>query len=411
MSLLLTLAILLAQDPTAVPELSGNVRSEAYDFEIGLPKGWQPTRTLGATFFRVLAPAGTVADGAAWLAHHDSNHPVTLPYLTDVFRRKAATDYPGFKGISEKTLSAAGFPAHQIVFSATGKGGKELVFVHTVIQRQLQEYFILDVVAAVREKDRIAGLAERLLASFRSGLPVPKDKEDRLARTAALLKGAAARPNLAGTFWHEIIVGERKLGWQRYDLREGKIDGAAGWEFEVECLQEDSEGGKRTDLSRGAFTADGSIQRVEVRRLVQTPKDPPVDVRESASIVRGSFKASREFLEQKVDKEFKVPEGTVLGDVAETMRRLIALAPPGKNALRVLEPFRDLAVIEEWQNEGPSRIRVDGEDRDLVQLLVTYPRQDPAQYLYDLDGSLRRRKGSGGIMILKRSTEQEARKR
>jgi hypothetical protein len=409
MSLLLAFIACAAQDPGAV-ELGGTVRSELYDFEIGIPKGWDAARPTGGALFRVTAPAGSLADGAAWLMHHDSNHPVTLDFLGETFRKRAAEQYPGFKSITERTVTAGGFPAQQMVFSATAKGEKELVFIHTVIQRQLQEYFILDVVSARRELDKARALSDRLLASFRSGLPAPKEREDRLARTAAYLKTAPARPGLAGTHWHELLVMDKKLGWQKTVLREAKVDGAPGWEFELELHQEDAEGGKRADISKGSFTADGSIQRVEFHRTVHTPKDPPVDVREKASLVKGEYQAVREFLDQRVEKKFKAPEGTILGDVADTMRRVVALAPPGKNALRVLEPFRDFAAVEEWENGGPGRIRLDGADQELIQAIVTSPRQESLEYLFDLGGALLRRKGARGLMVLRKCTEEQARK-
>ncbi|HKS17561.1 MAG TPA: hypothetical protein VJU16_09640, partial [Planctomycetota bacterium] len=109
------------------------------------------------------------------------------------------------------------------------------------------------------------------------------------------------------------------------------------------------------------------------------------------------------------EKEFKVGEGTFLGDVADTMRRLVILGPAGNNALRVLEPFRDVATYEEWEHGKPSRIRVDGKDRELIQALVTYPRQQSAEYLFELDGSFVRRKSMSGFTI-NRCTEEKARK-
>ena len=409
MSLLLLLACLAQTPPADIPELAGPVRSEAFDFEIGIPKGWEPSRTPSGAFFRVQAPAGSIADGAAWMMHHDSNHPVSLEFLGETFRKRGETEYPGFKPLDDRKVTAAGFPAHQVVFAATARGEKELVFVHTVVQRQLQEYFILDVVGARAEKDRLVALTDKMLASFRSGLPAPREREDRILRTAAFLKSAPVRPGLAGTFWHELLVARSKLGWQKSVWREAKVDGEPGWEFELEVRQEDSEGGFRSDISKGSFTSDGAIQRVEFQRIVKTPKDPTVDVKETASLVRGEYHAVREFLGQKIEKKFKAPEAVFLGDVAEWMRRLVALAPPGKNALRVLDPFRDFATVEEWESAGSSRIRLDGTERDLIQTLVTSPRQDPVEYLYDLDGTLRRRKGK--LMILRRCTEEEARKR
>lgn len=407
MSLLL-LFVVAAQAQS--PELQSPTRSEPYDFEISLPKGWEMTRTSASVFFRVQAPKDGLADGASWLAHHNSNHPVSLAYLAEVFRKRAETDYPGYKSVTERNLSAGGFPAHQMVFHATARGTKDLLFVHTVIQRQLVEYFILDVVGASHEKDRLLDLSDRMLATFRSGFPGPREREDRVDRTLALLKAAPPQKSFAGTCWHELIVGDKKLGWQKTVLREAKVDGAPGWEFEIECRQEDVEGGTRLDVSKGAFTADGAIQRVDLKRTVRTPKDPPVDVTEKVDLTRGVLKATREFLGQKVDKEIKVPPGTFLSDVAESMRPHVAMAPPGKHALRVLEPFCDLPLIEEWENAAASKIRVDGKELELYHALVTHTRQQPMEYLYDLDGALRRRKGAGGFMILKRSTEAEARK-
>ncbi|HEU4339561.1 MAG TPA: hypothetical protein VFS19_05795 [Planctomycetota bacterium] len=413
MSLIWPLIVFLAQAPDAgALELGGTHRSELFDFEIGLPKGWTEVRTSGATLFSLKAPEGTLTDGAAAFLHHDSTHPVTLAFLNDAFRKGAPANYPGYAGITERDLSTAGFPASQMVFSAKTKAGKELVFVHNVIQRQLQEYFVLDVVAALKEKERAIDLADRLLASFRSGLPPSKEVDERIARTAALVKAAPVRPAFAGTTWHELSVSDTKIGWQKHVLREAKIDGAPGWEFEIERRQEDVEGGARSDLSKGSFTADGSIQRVEFHRTVRTPKAEPVDVRETVSLVKGACTASRQFLGQSVEKEFKTPGGTFLSDVAETMRRVIALAPAGDYAIRVLEPFRDLTSVEEWKSGGRARIKLDGKEEDLVQALVTSGGRESAEHLYDLDGALRRRKITKAqiTIVLRRCTEQEAKK-
>ena len=408
MSILLCLLACLAQDPPKdIPDLQGTAKSEPFDFEIGLPKGWDAVKTAGAAFFRVQAPAGSIADGAAWLLHQESQQPVSLAYITESFRKRAEVEYKGYKFVSERTLTVGGFPAYLVVFTATAKEKKELVFAHTIIQRQLQEYFIFDAVAAAPEKARIVALAEKMLGTFRTGLGGARDRDERVTKTAGLLKSAPARPGLAGTQWHELSVAGRKLGWQRTLLREAKVEGAPGWEFEVELQQEDEEGGKRTDLSKGSFTADGAIQKVEFRRAIRTPKDPPVDVSETASLVRGDYHAVREFLGIKLEKKFKAPEGTLLGDVAETMRRNVALLAPGKYALRVLEPFRDVAYVEDWLHAGPSRMQ--GEERELIQALVSFARHPPVEYLYDLDGTLRRRKGP--MIVLKRCTEEEARKR
>ena len=413
MSLIWPLVILLAQSPDAgALELEGKHRSEMFDCEIGLPKGWTDARTSGASLFSVKAPPGTLVDGAAVFMHHDSSHPVTLAFLNDTFAKGAAKNYPGYASITERDLTAAGFPTRQIVFSAKVKGDKDLVFVHNVIQRQLQEYFILDVVAALKEKERAIGLADRLLASFRTGLPPSKEGEERIARTAALLKAAPVRLGFAGATWHELLVKELKIGWQKNVLREVKVDGAPGWEFEIERRQEDVEGGARSDVSKGSFTADGSIQRLEFHRTVRTAKEEPVDVREVVSLVKGVCKASRQFLGQNVEKEFKTPEGTYLSDVAETMRRVIALAPAGDYAIRVLEPFRDLPSVEEWKSAGQGRIRIDGKEEDLIQALVTVGGRESAEHLYDLDGALRRRKVTKAqiTIVLRRCTEQEAKK-
>jgi len=398
------------QDPDPI-RMSPPVKSEEYDFEIALPAGWETSKTSGQVFFRIQARAGTLADGAAWLRYHDSNHPVSLAFLTENFRSHAKTEYPGFEPFSENSAPVGGFPAYRCVFFAKAKDGRELAFVHTVIQRQLQEYFILDAVAAKREKDRIVAIADKMLATFRSGLAPNREREGRIARTAAVLKSAPARPGMAGTQWHELIIAKRKLGWQKSVLREARVDGVPGWEFEVELRQEDVDGGMRSDAAKGSFTADGSIQHVEFHRVVETPKDPRVEVKESASLVKGEYHAMREFLDMKVEKKFAAPEGTILGDIAVIMRRRLALAPPGKYTLRILDPFRDLATFEEWETSPPGRIRVDGEDRELITALVTPARQDPWEYLYDPDGTLHRVKGPKGVMILRHCTEEEARKR
>src|SRR5688572_3735065 len=277
MSLLLWLALVVAQEPASVPELEGAYKSENFDFEIGLPKGWTGATKSGSTFFRLVAPAGSIADGGVSLSYKDSNQPVTLEFLAEAFRKNAQRDYNGFKNSSERTVTAGGLPGVQFLFTATGKDDKPIFFVQTVIQRQLQEFFTLLVVGAEKDKERIAALADKLLATFRTNLGAPKDREERVKATWQLLKSAPARPGLAGTTWHELIVNARKLGWQKTTLKEAKVEGAPGWEFEIECRQEDSDGGTRTDMSKGSFTADGSIQRVVFSRSVRTAKDPPVD--------------------------------------------------------------------------------------------------------------------------------------
>jgi hypothetical protein len=390
-------------------ELQGTVKSEPYDVEIGLPKGWTTTRAAGSTFFRAKAPEGGLPQGETWLEYRESSQPVTLAFIVETFSKRAPSspDYPGFKALGERDVQAAGFPAKQLIFSATGKG-KDVVIVRAIIQRQLLEYFVLDVVAAASERERAVALSDRMLASFRTGLPAPRERDEKVRRTWAAVKASPARPGLAGTTWHELFVGDKKFGRQKVVLREATVDGAPGWEFEIESLQEDGDGGSRSDVSKGSFTVDGSVQRVELHRIVKTPKDPEVNVKESVSLVRGTVRTVRHFLDQKVEKEFAAPDATYLADVAETIRRYVALLPAGSNAIRILEPFKDIAVVEEWEHAAAAKMKVDGTERDVIQGVVTGGRRDTAEYLFDPDGSLRRRKGAAGLLVLKRCTEEQA---
>ena len=406
-TLLLPVLCLLQAD-----ELQGTLKSEPYDVEIGFPKGWTPLRGAGSTFFRAKAPEGGLPQGETWLEYRESSQPVTLAFIVETFSKRAPSspDYPAFKLLGERDVQAGGWPAKQLIFSIS-PGGKEVVFVHTIIQRQLLEYFVLDVVAAAADRERAVALSDRMLASFRTGLPAPKDRDEKVRRTWTAVKASGPRPGLAGTTWHELFVGERKFGRQKFVLREATVDGAPGWEFEIESLQEDGDGGTRSDISKGAFTADGAVQRVDLHRIVKTAKDPEVNVKESVSLVRGKVRAVRHFLDQKVEKEFAAPDATYLADVAETIRRYVVLLPAGSNAIRLLEPFKDIPVVEEWEHAATAKMKVDGTEREVIQGVVTGGRRETAEYLYDPDGSLRRRKGAAGLLVLRRCTEEQALKR
>jgi hypothetical protein len=409
MILLLALA-LSAQEP-APPEIGATVRSEAYDFEIQVPSTWKRAPAAAPTFFRIEAPAGGIAEGTAWLLHGESNHPATLAFLVAEFRRRAEGQYPGFEKISEREdARAAGCPAYVCVFAAKPKG-RDMVFIHAIVQRQLQEYFVLDGVAARGEKDRIEAIHSRMLASLKFGLPMPRERAETLARTARLLKASGVRAELLGTCWHQILVGKQKLGWQRTLLREGKVEGGPGYEFEMEMELADSEGGRHHEISRGSFTPDGAVQTVDFRKSVQDPRKAAIEVKESASLVRGTYKAVREFLDAKVEKTIAAPEGTVLGDIADTMRRRLIIAGPGTYALRVLLPFRDLAATEEWEVAAATRIRTDVGERELVTAFVKPERQEMWEYLYEPGGALYQRKAPRNPFLLRRCTEEEAKKR
>jgi len=401
--------LLCAQDP-APAGLEATVRSEAYDFEIRIPAKWKRSAAAAPTFFRIDAPAGDIADGAAWLLHGEPNHPATLSFLAGEFRRRAEDQYPGFELLSEKEdARVADCPAYICVFAAKPKG-REMVFVHAIIQRQLQEYFVLDGAAAKADRGKIEALHAGILGTLRFGLPMAKAREETLARTTALLKGPV-RSELLGVQWHKILVGKQKLGWQRSLVREASVEGTPGYEFELEMELEDVEGGRHYEISKGAFTPDGAIQKVDFRKSVKASKQPAIEMKESSSLVRGLGKAAREFLDVKAEKALKAPEGTVLGDVADTIRRRLILAGPGKYALRVLLPFHDLPATEEWEVMAAAKTRTDAGEKDLVTALVKPDRQDMWEYLYEPGGALFQRKTPRNPFLLRRCTEEEARRR
>jgi len=399
--------LLCAQDPA----IDATVRSESYDFEIRIPAAWKRSPSSAPTFFRIDAPAGEIAEGAAWLLHGEPNHPATLSFLASEFRRRAETQYPGFEKLSEREdATAAGCPAYICVFAAKPKG-RDMVFVHAIVQRQLQEYFVLDAAAAKGERAKIEAMHDRILATLRFGLPMAKAREETLARTTALMKGSGVRSELLGVQWHRILVGKQKLGWQRTLLREGEVDGAPGYEFEMEMELEDVEGGRHHEISKGSFTADGAIQKVDFRKSVRAPRQPAIEMKESSSLVRGNVKSVREFLNVKLEKSVKVPEGTLLGDVADTMRRRLVLAGPGKYALRVLLPFHDLPAAEDWEIAASAKIRTDAGERELMTALVKPDRQEMWEYLYEPGGALFQRKTPRNPFLLRRCTEEEAKRK
>ncbi|MBI4563158.1 MAG: hypothetical protein HY716_00490 [Planctomycetes bacterium] len=412
---LAVLSTAMAQEAEKEPDLAGRVESRDYDFSMRLPAGWPRVDEKPPVLFRIVSPPGTLLDGAMWMEYQEPRQPTPLSTVIEEFLKNAPRAYPGFEKLSDRRQPIGGYPAYACTFHVQsvqeGGGKKDLIMVRFFVQRQLTEYFMFNAIAERKDKDRLVKVAEQTMATFGAGPPLQPAQRESLRRAADVLREASLEPGILGERWHAIHVGGRKLGYQRTRCRRDTVEGRTVYAFELEMVLEDREGGRRTSTSRGLCAIDGSYQKIDHELVLEVPGAPRSVFKEEAVLAQGAFSASREVSGQKSEKKFNAPEATFLADAGYILARHFVLAKPTTYAMRVLKPFSDLPMLEIFETHAPGRVRTADGEQELIQALVRKGRFEYEEYLFDTSGCLYQQKAAKGLFVLRRCTEEEAKKK
>lgn len=401
----------LAAAPVASQEddLKGQARSAAYDFELRLPTDWKELPAKYPILFQVAQPTPAAGGATITVSYNAHSHPVTLKYLVEEFKTRGVPTIKGYAAVTEKTHEVAGFPAATFVFTG-GTKERPLTFSHTYILRNHDEILVFDVVSPSADAARILPLGERVLATLKCGLALEDEHREGLARAAKVFAEAGVRPAQLGTVWMKILFGGEKMGYQRLTVREEKIGDKPGYGFESEMVRTDKQGGRSRVVAKGSCLPDGSYQRVDYVDVSQTPGKPEVVFRETASIDRGEYFADREIHGEKIQKRGKVPEGAWLPGAVDLARSHLAVQPAAAYVIRPLLPFRDVPVLETFEVAARGPVRTADGERDLITVLVRPMRRSIEEQLFDPSGLPYQTSGGKNPIVIRRCTEEEAKK-
>lgn len=308
-----------------------------------------------------------------------------------------------FKGLTireEKELKIGGLPAFRIVFDF-----EKTLQIKTIVPRSNIEYYLLDISLLKSDEAKYRALAEASLETFRI-VPRTLTEEEAGAhsRTAELFRAAKIQPALLGERWHSVYLREKKVGFMRTKLAEA--DGK--YAFESEIRYELGEDNVDSTMTRGSFSPDGRIQKVETENTKTSGKKDHWHWKASVSIEGGRLKAARDLDGVKEEKSFPVEDGVLFSDVADIVRRSLAQAGQGPWLLRTLSPYSDEPWMETVEVTPKSTLELDGVRREAV-ILFSYKRHLwNVTYYLSPEGRLFREGGVRDDFSIRASTKDEA---
>jgi hypothetical protein len=376
----------------------GDVKTiEEFDFSIRAPAGWKPQRLLPPSLIKFVGPDG--ADIA--LRHVEGMWPVLLSSFLDDLKPHFEKEMPGYKIATDEEVRVGAYGGRLVAVEGRHKDGKDVTLVKSIVPRSLREFFMVDGSCDPKDAAKVTTLVRKMLGSLTIGLPLTRQEADGLAALPAVEVGAT----LGGEHWFRVMVKERKLGYQRWLVREEKVDGAPGCAFEADQFLTYDDG-KSVHRSRGAFTPDGRVQRCDHEVEIDDAKGKRV-FKESIAIRAGDAVASRDINGTRLEAKFRVPERTYLGDAADVVRRTLAARGKSVCAMRVLEPFRDEARVELLEVGAPEKTKQEGVERMLTAVMTKSARRSQLHYFYEPDGLWRLGRAA---LIIERCSKAEATK-
>ena len=377
------------------------VRIVAPEHEIAFrpPSGWVRHVGMGSTVVKYRQPGEMQTPAELLVTHLTSSNPTPL----EVFKRQARENikekYVGSKILEEKDLKLGGKGAYRIVFAHA-----DLVYLKTVVHRTNLEYYLLDAAYPPDQADLVKPLVEASIATFEI-VPAELSVEERAAegRVLGLLRGAKVDPGLLGERWFTIHLGPRKVGYMHVRMSESK----GNYEFESEVRSEFGEGNSDTTRSRGSFSPDGGMQKIEAEESKINPKQKWT-FKATASINGGQARIARDVNGVAEERTLPVEAGVLLNDVVECLRPLVVGAGKGVYLFKVLSPYSDEWGPETVEVSGLENIEFYGKPTDcfIAQTSVGVRRKSTFTYLPDR--SLFRVGGPKDVFSVRASTKDEA---
>lgn len=376
-------------------------RVVAPDHEIAFrpPAGWVRHLGMGPTVAKYRQPGESEVTAELLITHLTSANPSPLENFKKQARDNIKEKYAGAKILEEKDLPIAGKNAYRIVFSHG-----DLIYLKTVVHRSNLEYYLLDAAYPPGQAEKVRPLVEASIATLEI-VPTPPSSEDRLAeaKVRALLKSVKTDAVLIGEKWFSIHLGSKKIGHMRLKISES--DGM--YAFESEVKSDFGEGNTDTTQSRGVFSNDGRVQKVDLEQAKSNPHQKWL-FKATASVLDGKAKISRDINGVKEERSFPVDEGVLLNDVVECLRPVVVGGGKGTYLLKVLSPYSDEWGPETIEVSGPENLELYGKPTDCIIVMSSVGVRRKTTYTYLPDRSLYRVGGPKDVFSVRAATREEA---
>ena len=407
MSLHLPLLLALMLAPQGDSDLGDPVKYDAMEFSFRPPTGWPMRTGIPPTIAKFQAPEKGPENGQIAVIVLEAQQPRPLAALVEDIKPHMAKEFASHKIVEDREVKSGGLSARLLVVEGTSTEGREVTLVRTFVQRGLLDLYLLEGSCARKDGARIVALTEKMVGACQYGTVPTKEEAEGLARFGDALR-SLGRPPGPGEIYHIVTYGDRRLGTQRLRVGEGKVEGRPGTVFESELVLKDEDGGRKTLRSRGGISVDGAVQRVDHELEVEDKAKTRQTFKESAILTGTQVSFSREVGGQKSDTRATVPAGTLLLDIADFARGLLALKGKATYTMRVLSPFRDEPRIESLEVAAPDKLKAHDGEREMVAVFSKQMRTKNIQYFFEKDGSLYRVASGKSPLKIQRCTKEES---
>ena len=385
----------LAQDPGAP------YSNPDHEFSIRPPAGWFAKQGFRPTIVRFLHPGSDKkADAELMVTHLITTNPTPLKGFEVQARQHIVDRFKGAVVHEEKNVEIGGRPAFRVRFTHENS-----LYIKTAVHRTNLEYYLLDIQLPKETAETLRAVAEASVESFRiAPVPLSPEESDALARGLDGLRAAKPAPAMMGERWYGIFLANKKSGHYRMKLSEA--EGLVA--FEMDVVLDLGDGNRDATSTRGVFSLDGGVQRLETDQTKANEKKETWRFRATADLRGGKLKVSRDMNGFKEEKTLDVPEGLLLSDVAEFLRGRLALNGKGAALFRTMSPFADEPNVEMTEASAPEMMDVDGRRREAVVVLTKVDRRRVVTYTYGTDHVLLRQGGGKDVFTLRALSKDEA---
>ena len=389
------LLLLLAQD------LGPAYVDEDHKYSVRPPAGWtRKAAAAGAVSFT--PPERAAALTFLNITHYPSATPTPMKSFVSQAREYIQDKYKGAEILEEQEYSVAGRPAFRIVF-ALG----DVLQVKAVVHRTNLEYYLADAQMARTDAPKFRAAVERSIASLEI-LPFRLTEEEQAAhgRFLEALRAGAPAAGLQGEEWHAVCLAGAKVGRQRTKL---SVSGGLV-AFELDITSDFGEGGKDSSVIRGSFSPDGRVQKVDVERTKENPKDR-WQFRASGSIEGGRARVTRDMNGHKEEASFEVDPGVMFDDVAAIFQRILLGAGKGTYLIRALSPFENEPGLRWVEVNAPEPMDIGGARQETYVVFARADRRRTTPYYYGTDRKMLRQGGLKESFFLQAVPKEETEKR
>jgi hypothetical protein len=375
---------LLAAPAFAQDDLAEPAKSKIHECSFRPPKGWSGQLTDTATFAIYSAPKPTKAEIS--LIRVPIQNPTTLDQLQAQLDQHI-DKYTDKKILYRRQATIGGRPAYQIAVNTKLDTGDRVVLLRTAIHRSHLDYYMFDCRAGEGDFQKVQGVLEKSIASFRLE-PAEASTEERAAaaRTIAALKDGVFRAKeLPSETWQGVFVEKIKVGYQVQRLRLAKVEGAEGLEYEADTVLDLKKGGGTKFTLRGSFTLDGRYQKMSGEEILLTEDEKELKYRYTIVLKDGKVTAQRHMNGVDEETSFTVPEPTLLTDVVDVFRRAASLRGKSTYFFHTLNPFENETGCEWLETSGLQTVE---DSKEIYVTFATVDRGASFTYWFDRTGAL-----------------------